>query len=159
MALLHLLDRLVNVFAEQQLDMRPHLRPGLVRDEVHAVLQSIGLTPPEELYELYAWHDGVDSEDTSVPTFLFEEHQFMPLREAAQEYHEVLTYYENDLNPFSLLPCFPFASFQGSVLAIYCSETPLYGLQHPIVNVYYGVAIQYESLSRLIETATEIFAS
>jgi hypothetical protein len=42
--------------------LRRYLRPGIPESDVRARLESLGLTAPADLVELYSWHDGTDLE-------------------------------------------------------------------------------------------------
>jgi SMI1 / KNR4 family (SUKH-1) len=59
-----------------------HLRAGLSRDEIDELVQELPFTVPEEIYELYQWHDG------SVDRFIRSNYNFMSLKEATSKYHE-----------------------------------------------------------------------
>lgn len=137
--------------------MRPHLRPGLSRADVQAALSSLGLIPPEELYELYEWHDGVDVLNT--PELLFGEYQFLPLNDAVQEYQEIIKHYSQIVSSINLAQCFPFASFQGANCTIYCEPTLVDGLQHPVIEIYHGIGVLFENIERMTQTVAEWFAS
>jgi len=108
--------------------MRPHLRPGLSRAALQAALTPLGLTPPEELYQLYEWHDGVDV--ANAPEFLFMDQQFLPLNEAIQEYADLLKYYGEVPTSIDLSHCFPFAFLEGDYSTLYCDNALVEGLQY-----------------------------
>jgi len=154
MSLAQSLDRIVDIFEHRGVSMRQHLRPGLSRAEVQSVLSPLGLIAPEELYELYEWHDGVD--DLYEPGLLLGEHQFLPLKEAAKEYPEVVKYYNyDDPSSLDLTKWFPFASFDGSYFGVYCDPTPFEGLQYPVIRVFEGVNTEFENIDRMVETVLE----
>jgi len=158
MPLVEALEKLVAVFESKGIPMRPHLRPGLTRAEVQAALSPLGLTPPEELYQLYEWHDGI--ERIYRPEWLFDRYEFLPLSEAVQEYHELLKYYSEVLLSINLSHCFPFAFFEGDYGTIYCDTALVKGLQHPVVNIDgSGIYEAYESIERLTQTVTECYLS
>ena len=137
--------------------IHPHLRPGLSTTQVQTAISRLGFMPPPELIELYAWHDGVD--DTHAPEMLFGEQQFLPLSEAFNEYHELLRHYDQNTTAINLAACFPFAGFQGSVLALYCLPTTLMTLQHPIIEIYHSIFVAFETLDQMAQTVDAWFAA
>jgi hypothetical protein len=58
------------------------LRAGLSRDEIDELVKDLPFTVPEEVCELYQWHDG------SVDRFIRSNYNFMSLTEAINKYHE-----------------------------------------------------------------------
>ena len=58
------------------------LKAGLSRDEIDALVKDLPFTIPEEVYELYQWHDG------SVDRFIRGNYNFLSLTEAINKYHE-----------------------------------------------------------------------
>lgn len=118
MSLLESLEKLVDIWESKGVPMRQHLRPGLTRAEIQAALMPLGLVPPEELYELYQWHDGLD--DWEKPGgMLFGEHKFISLEFGISHYYDTLKYYilddiEDEYNSLYLKQSFPFAFLDGS---------------------------------------------
>jgi len=153
MLLVEALERLVDIFENRGVPMRQHLRPGLSRADVQTALSPLGLTPPEELYQLYEWHDGIDV--VNAPDMLFAEQQFIPLSEAIQEYADLLKYYGEVPTSIDLSQCFPIASFEGDYSTIYCDTTLVEGLQCPIIGIYHGIAVIYENIERMAQTVAE----
>lgn len=150
------LEKLVDVLENKGISLRPYLQSGLSRADVQAALNPLSLTPPEDLYELYEWSNGVDILNT--PELLFGEYQFLPLSDAVQEYEELIKHYSQVTSSISLAQCFPFASFQGSNCTIYCEPKPIEGLQHPVIEIYHGVGILFESIDRMAQTVAEWFS-
>lgn len=157
MSLVDSLERLVDIFENRGVAMRQYLRPSLTRAEVQTALGRLGLNPPEELYQLYEWHDGIDT--LNAPKKLFMEHQFLPLNKAVQEHAELLRYNSEVLTSLDLLQCFPFAFYEGDYCAIYCDTTLIEGLQHPIINIYGGIGVIYENIDLMAQTVTEWLVS
>lgn len=58
------------------------LKPGLTRDEIEEQVKDLPFSLPEEVYELYQWHDG------SVDRFVFEQYDFLSLKYAIASYSE-----------------------------------------------------------------------
>jgi hypothetical protein len=158
MTVIQSLEKLVDTIENKGISIRSYLRPGLSRLDVQTALSSLNLTPPEELYTLYEWHDGVDN-GFNAPIQLFGEHQFLPLNDAVQEYREIITYYSSLPSSINIAQCFPFASFQGDNCTIYCENAPVDDLMHPVINIYHGIAILYEDIDRMAQTVAEWFAS
>ncbi len=53
------------------------LHPPVKREQVEALAKQRGVKVPDEVYSLYAWHDGAGAN-----TVLFGEYQFLPVAEA-----------------------------------------------------------------------------
>jgi len=157
MPLAHELDDLVTTLQHNGFTMYPHLYPGVSQAQLQTALAPMGLKPPPELYELYAWHDGVD--DEQAPIMLFGEHQFLPLTDVLQEYHELMQHYGHLPSAISLAQCLPFAGFQGSTLSLYCEPSPVLGLRYPVIEIYHDISIAFENLKRMVQTVNAWFAS
>ena len=157
MSLAQSLENLVSILENKGISIRPHLRPSLSRENVQALLNSFGVVPPEELYALYEWHDGIDVLNT--PELLFGEYQFLSLNDAIQEYQEILKHYSQTSPLINLAQCFPFASFQGANCTIYCDSSLVDGLQHPVIEIFHGIAPLFENIDRMALTVAEWFAS
>ena len=157
MPLAHTLDILVTTLQRKGIAMGPHLRAGLSRAKLQAVLAPLGLTPPAEVYELYAWHDGVDG--VHAPELLFGENQFLSFRNALQEYQALMKHYGQVASSIQIAQCFPFAGFQGSTWAVYCDPNLVDGLQHPVLEIYHGISIAFENLEHMVQTVDEWFVA
>ncbi len=157
MSLIESLEKLVDTHENRGVAMRQHIRPGLSRAEVQTALSALGLTPPEELYQLYEWHDGIDT--LNAPKKLFMQHQFVPLNEAIQWYKDLLEYYDDGTDTIELRQCFPFAFFEGDYCTIYCDAALIEGLQYPIINIYAGIGVIYENIDLMAQTVTEWLVS
>lgn len=161
MALTQSLEKLVHVLEKKGIPMRQRLQPGLTKADVQAALAPLGLTPPEELYELYEWRDGVADWDTPSP-MLFGETHFLPLKDAIAEYQDFRQYFVGeDFEDLSidLDKCFPFAFFMGYRSTIYCDPTLVLGFQHPVIGIYHDFAVSFENIERMAQTATEWFVA
>jgi cell wall assembly regulator SMI1 len=60
---LEMLTRLEGQWRAQGAPIVDRLRPGLTREEIHAVARPLGLTLPREARLWWQWHDGADSPD------------------------------------------------------------------------------------------------
>ncbi|MGB3655524.1 MAG: hypothetical protein WBA41_30545 [Rivularia sp. (in: cyanobacteria)] len=79
------------------------LKPGLTKNEIEEQVKDLPFNLPEEVYELYQWHDG------SVDRFVFEQYDFLSLKYAIEAYYEWWGYvrvYEIEEARF-FLKCFP----------------------------------------------------
>ncbi|MEI6046321.1 MAG: hypothetical protein WCS37_18380 [Chloroflexota bacterium] len=147
------LEKLGDILDIKSPTLRQHLQPGLTRAEVQAALSPHGITPPEELYELYGWYNGTN--DRFGHGSVFGDHQFLPFDEAVELYQRV----KKGHCEINLEKCFPFASYFGEICAIYCDPTPVLGFQYPIIKIFHTKVLYYENLDLMIQTVTEWFAS
>ncbi len=129
MPMIQTLEEILDFLESRGAGLRLYLRPGLSREDVKAALEPLGLEAPEELYELYGWHDGVEDWRSYKVEFLFGEHQFLPLKIAVQEHYETLKYY-NEYTSLDLNKWLPFGFFEGSSFTLYCEDIPFEGLIH-----------------------------
>lgn len=150
-------ESLINTLEGKAVSIRPHLLPGIPRTSVQAALNSLGLVPPNELYELYEWHNGVDI--VNAPCLLFGEHQFLTLADAIREHQELTHYYGQITSSLNIDQCFPIAGFEGSMLAVYCEPVPVQGLQNPVIEIYHGISAAFESIDTMMKTVEEWFSS
>lgn len=151
------LEYLVTTLEYKGMSIKSHLRPAVPREQIQIMMRRIGLTPPGELYDLYTWHDGID--DLNASTLLFGEHQFLSLHSAIEEYQEYSTHYDPTGLPIDLAQCFPFASFQGSYLTIYCDPRMVDGLVHPIIEVYHDIGSVFETINSMAQTVAAWYAA
>jgi hypothetical protein len=95
-----LLDALDRLLAEHRRIGSPvpdYLRPGVAgADVIRAVDGTTGFQPPDELVELFEWHDGIDNDrwvgDSAGTGFarLFGDTHFAPLDECVTAFHEAI---------------------------------------------------------------------
>jgi hypothetical protein len=100
---------------------------------------------------LYTWRNG---EDEQCTTSLFDEHHFLPLEVAIQEYNSLVSLYsepDEDIE-IDFNDVFPFAMFMGSYYAIYCGRNQLRGLQYPILRIFQGVELWFNNMETMIQT-------
>ena len=80
MPVTELLDELRLAFIERGVDVDSHLKPGLSREEILARTAPLGLEPPDDLVELYAWRNGQDEEADMSPHALgFRDNKFVDI--------------------------------------------------------------------------------
>jgi hypothetical protein len=151
-----LLDQLVLAIESRGFTIRSYLYPGLSRQDIDALLTDVPLTFPDAFYELYQWHNGHNLEQAEH--FLFAEYKFLPLQDAIAEYHEIVKYYDSPYSGVGIPHCFPFASFDGDNITMYCKNELFYDLHYPIINVFEGIAIGYENIEQFVQTTTQWYA-
>lgn len=80
------LNRIMNWLEEYQPEHVASYLPGLSRSEIDKLIKPFNLLIPEEIYELYQWRNGRDSEllDTYI-TFGVSIDDFLPLHDAVKE--------------------------------------------------------------------------
>ena len=133
------LELLVDQIESKGGSIRPHLRPPLSREEIVSKLSALPFSLPEEIIELYTWHDGVE-DDCQVP--LFRDNQFLSLDAAMQEYEMMCQYYADAEDRVDLRKCFPFAGFDGAVYVLPSLKQALKPeLQCPVISVFEGVEV------------------
>lgn len=148
------LDHLVQVIEEWGYPLSNYLNPPLTREEVDIQTQHLPYRLPEELYELYQWHDGVDDPDFRLS--LFRDRKFLSLQDAVDEYETVVRCRGDDE---FLVTCFPFGSFMGSWYVLSASTQPLKpALEHPVIDIYHSVNVAFLSFSVMLDTITAWYA-
>jgi SMI1 / KNR4 family (SUKH-1) len=129
------------------------LRAGLSRDEIGELVKDLPFTVPEEIYELYQWHDG------SVDRFIRNSYNFMSLKEAINAYQEEVS--ENSYNAredaYFFEQSFPVFQlwYQGDVFYTIITSGDNKGkvlLYDPECSSY---SLQYPNLTNLIKHGAE----
>ncbi len=124
------------------------LKPGLTRDEIEGKVKDLPFSLPEEVYELYEWHDG------SVDRFLLENYDFLSLGSAVVAYHEWLSevqFHERKEGYFfeKSIPIFQLWSENGVLLSIVCEDSKNYPVR--MLDIYCrDFSVRYRSLKDLI---------
>jgi hypothetical protein len=77
------LGRIYSWFAEKIPDRISQIVSGISLEEIDEKVQELPFKVPNELYELYQWHNG-----SSGYKFLFESYEFMSLGQAVREYKD-----------------------------------------------------------------------
>jgi SMI1 / KNR4 family (SUKH-1) len=130
-----------------------HLRAGLSRDEIDELVKDLPFTVPEEIYELYQWHDG------RVDRFIRNSYNFMSLKEAISVYQEEVS--ENSYNSreeaYLFEQSFPVFQlwYQGDVLYTIIASGQNKGkviLYDPECRSY---SLQYSNLTNLVKHGAE----
>lgn len=124
------------------------LRPGLTRNEINELVKDLPFTLPEEVYQLYQWHDG------SVDRFIFEQYDFLSLGSAVAAYHEWLSevFFHERKEGYFFEKSFPICqlwSENGVLLSVVCEDSKNYPVR--ILDIYCrDFSIRYSSLKDLI---------
>ena len=115
MTITELLDDLRAAFSERGRHVDRHLQPGLPAEELLRRTGSLGLTPPEDVIELYAWRDGQGADaEMSPDAFRFRDNTFVDVAGSLREYPLIQEHHapEPDSIPycFELRETFPIAT-------------------------------------------------
>jgi SMI1 / KNR4 family (SUKH-1) len=129
------------------------LRAGLSRDEIDELVKDLPFKVPEEIYELYQWHDGV------ADRFLCCEYDFMCLQEAISTYHdgvnENLYYTREDTHLFEQsFPVFKLW-YQGNVVYTVIASGDNKGKVMFYDTECSDYPLQYSSLTNLVKHGVE----
>lgn len=152
------LERIQAWLIQKMPDRALQLEPGLSREEIDAKVKHLPFKLPEEVYELYQWHDGSSGYD-----FLFENYEFMCLQEAVAIYEELLSdmfdngrqealFVEYSLPLFQLWynngVCYTVvpSEQEDSIICMYDSECQEYSLRYQnLTNLILHLADWYEA--------------
>lgn len=88
------LERIEAWLRKHQVKLSMGLNQGLTRKEIDDILKGFPLQLPEEIYELYQWHNGKQMRcfDYFIPFF----HWFWSLQEALEQYKYISQLWRND---------------------------------------------------------------
>lgn len=146
------MENYIEIINSQGFLIKNYLNTPLTKDQIITQCQKLPFSLPDEIIELYEWHNGV-KEECEIP--LFRDNQFISLETALEEYDSINLYYnipgvEHCVN---LKKCFPFAAYMGSyyVLSTEKHSQPT-ELINPIINVFEGVDIAFLNLETMIKT-------
>jgi hypothetical protein len=124
------------------------LKPGLTRDEIDELVKDLPFSLPEEVYELYQWHDG------SVDRFVFVNYNFFSLNDAIEAYYEWWAGIFSDKDEEAYFfeksfPIFELWSDCGVILSVVCEDSNNYPVRMLDVE-YDDYFVRYRSLKNLI---------
>jgi SMI1 / KNR4 family (SUKH-1) len=129
------------------------LRAGLSRDEIDNLVKDLPFKVPEEVYEIYQWHDGL------ADRFICGQYDFMSLGEAISTYYEGvdenLYYSREETHSFEQsIPVFKLWS-QGNVVCtvIASGENQRKVMLYDTECRYYP--LQYANLTKLVKHGAE----
>ena len=116
MTLVEILEKILN-YTSIEPKLISNLRNGLSREEIQSKIRDFPFQIPQEVEELYQWHDGMKDSDSYD---LFYHHGFLSLNEALEIREEWLQYNDEYIvyEP-ALLPLF---EFEGEYYCVQCSD-------------------------------------
>jgi len=124
------------------------LKPGLTRNEIDEQVKDLPFSLPDEVYELYQWHD------VNVDMFAVEAYDFLSLGSAVAAYHEWLSevrFHERKEGYFfeKSIPIFQLWSENGVLLSVVCEDYKNYPVR--MLDIYCrDFSVRYTSLKKLI---------
>lgn len=130
--------------------------PGLSFDEILDEVETLGFPLSDELYELYQWRNGTDSE---APSMVFPIFEFLPLEKVV----EFIQQAEDDAMIRSLLsfngqPLFPFMANDGRYCASIVSRRST--MTNPVIYIGKQGSSEYvafSSITSMMFSLTECF--
>lgn len=157
MSLTEPLDRILTRWAQLDPPVVPELQPGLDRDTIDELTRHLPFALPEEVYRLYAWHNG------TVDSDVFPFHYLLDLKDALWHYEIAASSFPQTLREWKSMGMavepsvisehyFPlFFDAGGGLLVIPCS---LEVKQEASVIAWdvEGPQLNYQSIRTLIET-------
>lgn len=147
------LDLMIEILKQKGFDIKSQFKPGLSRDEVLNKTSKLSFPVPEEIISLYTWRNGPVNNWMNSPDhlFIFRDHCFLDIDQAIEEAANVNKFYK-------LKKVFPFASFEGSTLALPVEPYAFYDrLERPVINIFEGVSVHFFSLAIMLDTVNEWF--
>jgi cell wall assembly regulator SMI1 len=81
-----MLTDLERQWQRQGVPLLEHLRPGLPRSEIDALIAPLGLRLPVEARTWWGWHDGARTNGPSVRRTIGAGFEYLPLAEAVEQY-------------------------------------------------------------------------
>lgn len=148
------LDELVDLIETKGIQIGDDLKPGLTGEEINARTEGLPFRIPDELYELYSWHNGQDPNGV-LP--LFRGSYLISLEEALNDYNLVQIYKEDPEDDF-LSCCFPFAHDEGGIYVLPTSTQPMYPeLNRPVIDIHEGIDVLYTSFINMLVTIKTCF--
>lgn len=114
---------------------------------------SLDVTLPAAYRDLYRWSAGTVDEWGTAPRLRFRDECLLPLsrvREERDSLVEVYGWFEG----VDVRTVVPFATFEGSTLAVACGPQALTPLaEHPVICFFHGIDVYYDSIESMVETA------
>lgn len=150
-------EQLADAFETKGVPIRQTLRPGASRDHVIGVAAALGIELPEEVVDLYEWHNGVLDTVADGDSLVFRDNTFISVDAASAEYASIQKYYgvhsSIESDRVDLKACFPIARFEGSWYVVACGGH-LHGqaMQHPVISVFQGVDLFFYSVENMLRT-------
>jgi SMI1 / KNR4 family (SUKH-1) len=138
-------------------DRASELRPGLSDDDIREQVNDLPFSLPEEIYELYGWHNG------NVDRLVFENYDFLPLKAAIGAYYESLgeISYRNIVEAYFFeksFPVFQLWSDNSVLLCVICDNSDDYPIRMIDVACK-DYSFRYRNLTDLILHVAEWYES
>lgn len=154
------IQKLIDFRREIGQPIEHYFLPGLDRGYLQEKVSEYSFYFPEELVDLYAWHNGTNDEDFLI----FRDMAWLSFENSISEYELNLEYFwsvfdSSDIN-LELVKMFPFAAFEGFFLYLsYPGQAMCPNVELPIIATGKGVLDPYfTSFDSMLNTVEEWFA-
>jgi hypothetical protein len=153
------IQRLIDLRGEIGYPVDQHFLPSLSREYIQRKISQYPFYFPEELIELYTWHNGTNEEDF----LMFGDMAWLSLENSISEYELMMEAFwsEGDNEEIGLEPekMFPFAGLTGFNLYLsYPGQKMCPTLELPIIGTGKGVLDPYyNSFTSMLDTVEEWF--
>ena len=155
-----LCEELVLAYEKHGERVRGNLRPGLRREEIIELVKPTGVDLPESLIQLYEWADGHFDNEDHENTIVFWDNTFISLSWAVEQYFQMQSTYGGadatlEVVGVDFAKCFPVSLNNGSWDTVVCgnhTHDPV--LKNPIVRVFQGYDLFFDSVEAMIKTCT-----
>jgi hypothetical protein len=154
-----LLTRFLGVLNEANAPLIEYLQNGIDRKTINEYIKGINLKLPDEVYELYELHNGIELSGGRKygQLWFFMTGAFVPIEISITHYHNIAVKEEHWKEKMFML----FESGGGEMYLIDCDESsPTYRMifEHWVGAVDYDVIITaYDSLDSMLTTLIECF--
>ncbi len=152
MHLHHILDQLLAYAVQTQPNIRTRLQPGYDRATIE---QRVPFRLPDEVLELYQWHNGTPDDHATRDVNLFYYHRFLPLEEAYAMYRRLMQV-NVDIGGEGYDPnLFPLFTFAGEYYSVWFGPPS----EHfgAIYFVFHGDGHVYDSLTSMLGAILECY--
>jgi hypothetical protein len=158
--LIGLIQRLISFRREIGYPIDNIFLPGLSREYILEKTAQYPFYFPDELVELYMWHNGTKDEKFEFPTFpLFRDVPWLSLENAIYMYENVTTLYPSEETGLEFEKMFPFAGADNFFyLMSYPGQAICPDVELPIVAIGIGITnVYYTSFVSMLNTVNEWF--
>lgn len=153
------LDTLIDLIRPREPAIN-NLLPGLTKEKIKSITNSLPFELPEEIYQLYQWRNGIDIDSNQEIPFLFRDHYLSNLEKAVENY-QIFLGSSSDLveeyrDVIDWEKCFPFAELEDSLMLIVCGNHKFIEKhKNPIMVIHEDVGIEYYSFEKMLDTCIE----
>jgi hypothetical protein len=156
MSIASLLETILSYTARVNPDLPLYLQSGLSATEVYE-LAPVPFQLPDEVLDLYAWHNGTREHPTGAWQELFYYHMFLPLEQAFAEYQWRMQFNADEgfevFDPY----LFPLFTFQGEHYLTRGADEQR--AQSEVFFDYHGSAQVYDTLHTMLAAIAECYES